>query len=186
MQRLAIQQGRASEYRSIIITERQYPTMQNWKEPETSTIYLANGEQASANVNSISLEDGSGYVFVHGREVKVMPLPASWRSLGYGEVVSITLQTGKVFNTVLQPQEYQHHVAWIDTSESELARIKAHHPGDIITNGESTTIIAVYEQETGLWREMTDEEYEKERRAWSEDMKDMEQMKREWREYRED
>src|SRR5258708_36748023 len=120
MQRLAIQQGRASEYRSIIITERQYPTMQNWKEPETSTIYLANGEQASANVNGISLEDGSGYVFVHGREVKVMPLPASWRSLGYGEVVSITLQTGKGFNTVLHPQDHQHHDAWVKNNSNEL------------------------------------------------------------------
>jgi len=95
------------------------------------------------------------------------------------------MQTGKVFNTVLQPQEYQHHVAWIDIGESDLALIRAHNPGDIITSGESTMITAVYEQGTGQWREMTDEEYEKERRAWSEDMKDMESIKREWREYRE-
>jgi hypothetical protein len=159
--------------------------MQNWNEPETSTIYLANGEQASAAVNGISLSDGSGYVLVHGREVKVMPLAAPYRELGYGEIVSITLQNGRVFNTVFQPQEYEHHVAWVDIGESDLALIRAHNPGDIITSGESATIIAVYDQEPGQWREMTDQEYEKERRAWSEDMKDMEQIKREWREYRE-
>ena len=159
--------------------------MQNWKEPETSTIYLANGEQVGAAVNGVSPQDGSDYVFMQGREVKVMPLPDTWRAWSYGEVVSITLQTGKVFNTVLQPQEYQHHVAWIDIGESDLALIRAHNPGDIITSGESTMITAVYEQGTGQWREMTDEEYEKERRAWSEDMKDMESIKREWREYRE-
>ena len=34
--------------------------MQNWKEPETSTIHLATGEEAVANVNGISPEDGSG------------------------------------------------------------------------------------------------------------------------------
>jgi hypothetical protein len=32
--------------------------MQNWNEPETSTIYLANGEQARAVVNGFSPEDG--------------------------------------------------------------------------------------------------------------------------------
>lgn len=155
----------------------------NWKELETSPVYLANGEQARAAVNGIA-EDGSGFVLVDGREVKVMPLPDLWRYLGYGEVVSITLQNGKVFNTVLQPQDYEHHVAWVDIGESDLALIRAHHPGDIITSGESTAIIAVYEQETGQWREMTDQEYEKERRAWEEDAKDMAQIKREWREYR--
>ena len=48
--------------------------MQNWKDPEASTTYLANGEQVSAVVNGISPEDGSGYVLVQGREVKVGPL----------------------------------------------------------------------------------------------------------------
>ncbi len=158
--------------------------MQNWKEPETSTIYLANGEQAVANVNGISPEDGSGYVLVHGREVKVMPLPDVFRYLGYGEVVSITLQNGRVFNTVLQPQEYEHHVAWVDIGESDLALVRAHNPGDVITGGESAAITAIYEQATGQWREMSDQEYEKERGAWSEDMADMGQIKREWREYR--
>jgi hypothetical protein len=158
--------------------------MQNWKEPG-SMIYLADGEQTGAEVNGLSPEDGSGYVLVHGREVKVTPLPAPWRGQGYGEIVSVTLQSGKVFNTVLQPQEYEHHVAWIDTSEGGLALVRAHNPGDIITSGESTTIIAVYDQAIGQWREMTGEEYEKERSAWSADMKDMQQIRREWQEYRE-
>ncbi len=159
--------------------------MQNWQ-VETSMIYLATGEQISAAVNGISPEDESGYVLVHGREVKVGPLPDTWRALGYGEIVSITLQTSRVFNTVLQPQEYEHHVAWVDIGESDLALTRAHNPGDIITSGESTSITAVCVQETGQWREMTDEEYEKERRAWEEDGKDMRQIKQEWREYREE
>ena len=160
--------------------------MQNWKEPETSVVYLANGEQVRANVNVVSPEDGSGYVLVHGREIKVMPLPDTWRSFGYGEVVNIQLQTGKTFITVLQPQEYEHHVANVDVGKSALDQVRAHNPGDIITSGESTMIIAIYEQTTKQWREMREQEYEKERRAWSADMADQEQIKREWREYRDE
>lgn len=37
-----------------------------------------------------------------------------------------------------------------------------------------------------LGREMTEKEEEQERRAWQEDMNDLGQIKREWREYRED
>src|SRR5437868_785524 len=128
--------------------------MQNWRAPETSTIYLANGEQAQAEVNGVSLEDGSGYVFVHGREIKVGRLASPYEFLGYGEVLTIHLQTGKTFVAVLQPQEYEHHVANIDIGESDLALTRAHNPGDIITAGESTSITAVYVQETGQWREM--------------------------------
>ncbi len=140
--------------------------MQNWKEPETSTIYLANGEQARASVNGIEPSDGSGYVFLHDRQVKVGPLPGTWSALGYGEIVSITLQTGEVIEAVLLPEEYLHHVAYLYRNESIEATICLRDAG------------------LGAWREMTDQEYEKERRAWSADMKDMEQLKREWREYR--
>jgi hypothetical protein len=49
-------------------------TTQNWKEPETSMIYLANGEQTTAVVNGLLLlEDGSGYVLIHGHDIKVAP-----------------------------------------------------------------------------------------------------------------
>jgi len=140
--------------------------MQNWKEPETSTIYLANGEQARASVNGIEPSDGSGYVFLHDRQVKVGPLPGTWSALGYGEIVSITLQTGEVIETVLLPEEYGNHVAYLYRK----------------TSIEATTCLR--DSGSGAWREMTDQEYEKERRAWSADMKDMEQLKREWREYR--
>lgn len=140
--------------------------MQNWKEPETSTIYLANGEQVSANVNGISPEDGSGYVLVHDREVKVGPLPDTWRALGYGEIVSVTLQTGESIETVLLPEEYGNHVAYLYRKTSIEATI------------------CVLDEGSSAWREMTDQEYEKERRAWSADMKDIEQIKREWHEYR--
>ena len=116
--------------------------MQNWKEPETSTIYLANGEQASAVVNGISPKDGNGYVLVHSREVKVGPLPDTWRALGYGEIVSITLQTGEVIEAVLTPEEYRNHVVYLYRDES----------------GEAT--ICLLDEGSGSWREMTDEEYE--------------------------
>src|SRR5947209_1243314 len=114
---------------------------------EISTIYLANGEQAHANVNGISPEDGSGYVFVHSHEIKVGPLPDTWSALGYGEIVAITLQTGEVIKVVLQPDAYINHVAYLYRGESIEA-----------TN-------CVYDQASGAWREMTEQEYEQERRA---------------------
>jgi hypothetical protein len=137
--------------------------LQNWKDPETSTIYLANGEEARANVNGISLEDGSGFAMVHGREIKVGPLPDTWRALGYGEIVSIALQSGEAISTVLTPEQYTMHVAYLYRNESIEATI------------------CVFD--AGAWREMTDQEYEQERRAWSEDMKDMQRIRQEWREY---
>jgi hypothetical protein len=113
--------------------------VQNWKDPEASTIYLASGEQVSAAVNGMSPEDGSGYVLVQGREVKVGPLPDT---LGYGEIVSITLQTGEVIEAVLTPEEYRNHVVYLYRDES----------------GEAT--ICLLDEGSGSWREMTDEEYE--------------------------
>ncbi len=142
--------------------------MQNWKSLETSKIYLANGEAAHANVNGISPDEGSGHVMIHDREIKVGPLPDTWRALGYGEIVSIALQSGERLETVLRPDEYYKHVAYLYRDNDSI---------------EET--ICVFDQSSGAWREMTEQEYEKERRAWSEDMKDMRQIKQEWREYRE-
>jgi hypothetical protein len=158
--------------------------MQNWKALETSTIYLKNGEQAQAAVNGISPEDESGYVLVQGREVKVGPLPDTWRALGYGEIVPVILQNGETINTVLTPDEYQHHVAWVDVGAIRSAAVRLSEPGAIIAESEDR-ITAIFDQSGGAWREMTDEEYEKERRAWEADMKDMQQIEQEWREYRE-
>jgi len=131
--------------------------MQNLKEPKTSTIYLANGGHLITAINGISPEDDSGYVTVQGRELKVMPLPDLFRYLGYGEIVSITLQNGEVIEAVLAPEEYQHHVAYLYLNEGIEATI------------------CLFDEGSGTWREMTDQEYEQERRAWSEDMKDMQQ-----------
>src|SRR5690348_10267282 len=97
-----------------VLTESKGVThMQNWKSLETSTIYLANGEEAHANVNGISPEDGRGFVMVHGREIKVGPLPDTWQALGYGEIVSIALQGGEMISTVLTPEDYSNHVAYL-------------------------------------------------------------------------
>ena len=76
--------------------------MQNWKDPETATIHLANGEQASANVNGISPIDGSGYICVHGREIKVMPLHLPW-SFDWAEVIIIKSNDSSTFEIALDP-----------------------------------------------------------------------------------
>ena len=131
-----------------------------------STIYLANGELAHANVKGRYLEDESAYAFVQGREVKVGPLPDAWQALGYGEIVPIALANGETINAVLAPDGYINHVAYLYNDDSV----------------EST--ICVYD--AGAWREMTDQEYEQERRAWSEDMKDQQRIKDQWRAYRND
>src|SRR6266849_156035 len=132
--------------------------MQNWKEPETSTIYLANGEQASASINGLSLEDGSGYVFVHGHEIKLMPLSAPW-SGSMSEVVTIKRNDGSTFETALTPMQISEKTAIVDRRDE--------------------TVYILFDE--GLWREMTEQELEQEHRAWSADMKDMQQIKQEWR-----
>jgi hypothetical protein len=142
--------------------------MRNWKEPETSVIYLANGEQVRANVNGISPVDGSGYVMVHRREVKVGPLPDTWSALGYGEIIPITLQGGLVIEAVLPPEDYINHVTYL------------------YRDTQIDATICLLDEDLGAWREMTDQEYEKERRAWEADGKDMSQIKREWHEYRDE
>jgi hypothetical protein len=157
--------------------------MQTWNEPETSTIHLADGQEVKAPVNGFSPEDGSDYVLIDGREIKVMPLPDLYRYLGYGEIVSITLQSGETVNTVLTPEEYRRHVAWVDVGAIRRASVRLSEPGAIITESEER-ITAIFDQSSGTWREMTDEEYEKERRAWESDAKDMAQIEREWRSYR--
>lgn len=141
--------------------------MQNWKEPPTSAIYLANGEQVYANVNGFSPDDGSAYALIQGRDVKVGPLPDTWQALGYGEIVSITLQSGEVIQAVLAPDDYIKHVAYLYRDPDSI---------------EAT--ICVYD--AGHWCEMTDAEYEQERRAWSADMKDMQRIRDQWRAYRND
>lgn len=141
--------------------------MQNWKDSATSTIYLANGGRLIATVYGISPEDGSGYVLVHDREIRVSPLPDAWSAMGYGEIVAITLQTGQVIEAVLTPDGYTNHVAYLSPDES------------------SEETICLFDTQSGTWREMTAQEYEKERRARSEDAKDMQQDKQEWQEDRE-
>ncbi len=135
--------------------------MQNWKDSATSTIYLANGGRLIATVTGISPEDGSGSVLVHDREIKVSPLPDEWRAMGYGEIVAITLHTGEVIEAVLTPDGYTNHVAYLSPEES------------------SEAMICLFDKRSGTWREMTAQEYEKERRAWSEEAKDRPHIKQE-------
>ncbi len=42
-----------------------------WHEPDVSVIHLANGQTVEAEVNGLSLEGSSGYVFTQGRNVEV-------------------------------------------------------------------------------------------------------------------
>ena len=141
--------------------------MQNWIDSTTSTIYLANGGRLIATVTGISPEDGSGSVLVQGREIKVGPLPDTFSAMGYGEIVAITLQTGEVIEAVLTPDGYTNHVAYLASDES------------------SDATMCLFDNRSGTWREMTVQEYEKERRAWSEEAKDRPQIKQEWQEDRE-
>ena len=134
--------------------------MQNWK-AEISTIYLANGEQVSAVVNGISPEDGSGYVLIDGREIKVMPLHMPW-PFDWVEVLTIKRNDGSTFETVLDPLQLSEKVLIIDQGDEEVHILL----------------------DAGTWREMTEIELEQERRAWAADMKDMQQIKDEWRAYR--
>ena len=135
--------------------------MQNWKEPETSTVHLMNGEQISAAVNGISPEDGSGYVLVHGRDIKVMPLPSPWH-FDWAEVITIKRNDGSTFEIILDPIQLNEKTAIID-------------------RGEETIYLLC---DAGSWREMSEEELARERRAREADEKDIAQIKREWREYR--
>jgi hypothetical protein len=59
------------------------------------------------------------------------------------------------------------------------------HVAYLYLNESIDATICLFDKTSNTWREMTDEEYEQERRAWSADMADMQQIKREWREYRE-
>jgi hypothetical protein len=136
--------------------------MQNWNESETSTIYLANGEQVSATVNRISPEDDDGHMLVNGREIKVMRLSSPW-FFDWAEVVTIKHNDGSTFEVALDPIQRSEKIAMID-------------------RGDETIYLLC---DAGTWREMTEQELERERRAWEEDAKDMAQIKREWREYRE-
>ncbi len=133
----------------------------NWKEPETTLVYLANGERVSAVVTGISPEDESGYVLIDGREIKVMPLPDI---LGYGEVISVTSQHGEVIEAVLTPGRLdQIRTAYLYHKESV------------------ETTMCLFDEGSATWREMTDQELEKERRAW-EDSFDEELDPKNWTE----
>ena len=60
-----------------------------------------------------------------------------------------------MIEAVLAPGEYTNHVAYLYFDES------------------SDATMCLFDRQSGTWREMTDEEYETERRVWSEEMKNM-------------
>src|SRR6266566_8259527 len=121
--------------------------MQNWKEPETSTIHLADGREVTASVNGFSAEDGSGYVLVDGREIKVMPLSVPW-TWEWAEVLTVKRNDGSTFEAVLDPLQLSEKATIVDQGEDEVHILF----------------------DAGAWREMTEEELERDRRAWSADM----------------
>lgn len=67
--------------------------------------------------------------------------------------------------------------SWIRFSLAKLSYMMA-----VTDKGEETIYLL---RDAGLWHEMTEAELEREPRGWSTDMKGIEQIKREWREYRE-
>lgn len=115
-----------------------------WNTLNLSTIYLADGTTVEAEVNGISLKDGSGYALLPGlREIKVKPLEGPW-SGHYAEEIIIKRNDGTAIKIALTP----------------FQRI------------EQSTIITIREQDiyilrdNGIWREMTDDEREAYRIAW--------------------
>ena len=136
--------------------------MQQWNEPDVSTIYLANGEQVQANVNGLSLEDGSGSVFVHGRTIKVVPLSSPW-TFAWSEAITITRRDGSTLEVALTPVQIAEQAAIIDQGNETISLLS----------------------DNGVWREMSDQEREHERRAWAQDLADMEQIRCEWCAYQE-
>ncbi|OLB45844.1 MAG: hypothetical protein AUF64_05000 [Chloroflexi bacterium 13_1_20CM_54_36] len=98
---------------------------------------------------------------IHGREIKVMPLHTPW-AFDWAEVLTIKHTDGSTFETVLNLLQLGEKMAIVDQGDEEI---------HILLDKEART-----------WREMTEQELERDRCAWD---ADREQLKRECREYRE-
>lgn len=119
-------------------------------------VYLADGREIRAEVQRIY--DG-GTVTFEGRTFTVERLPPPYQYRGYGELVIIKRRNGKMpLGAVLHPREYEHHIANIPVGVIETEQARRQYPGDIITERKSPSIMAMYDQATKEWREMTDEE----------------------------
>jgi hypothetical protein len=126
-----------------------------------SLIYLADGREIRAETPFAE----SGPIHFEGRTMTVERFAPPYEFLGYGELVRVKLK-GKLWGFILRPEEYRHHVA------------------RLYLDNISDPILILLDADTREWREMTDEESALERRAWEADMKDMTQIEREWRNYR--
>lgn len=118
-------------------------------------VYLADGQEIRAEVTG---HYKSGMVEYDGRTIPVERLAPPFEFAGYGELVPIKLQNGQTLEAVLQPHEYEYHIATIDVGERELRLVRIHNPGDVITSGKSNLLTAVYDQSLRQWRERTDGE----------------------------
>src|SRR5258708_22409278 len=93
--------------------------MQNRTEPETSTIHLADGQEITASVNGFSPEDGSGYVLIDGREIKVMPLSVPW-TWEWSEVLTVKRNDGSTFEIALDPLQLSEKTTIVDHGDEEV------------------------------------------------------------------
>lgn len=134
-----------------------------WNTLNLSTIYMTDGSTVQAEVNGISLEDGSGYTLLPTmREIKVRPLSEPYAHC-YAEETIVKRNDGSSFGIGLSPSQ-----------RLEIyGTIFFHRTGEIYILHDGNA-----------WREMTDSELDKWRKALDADQNDMAQIDREWREYR--
>lgn len=128
-------------------------------------VYLADGRNVTATVTDCSA-DGSGWICYENQRLPVKELAVPFQGVGYGQVVALTLADGRIWDAVFQPAEYTGGVALVEL------------------DADTHVITCLRDPRTGQWREMTDEEYERERRAWDADQSDLQQIRQEWDKYR--
>lgn len=121
-------------------------------------VYLSDGREIRTEVQQFY---DSGTATFEGRTITVERLPEPYQHRGYGEVVHIKLLNGKTLGAVLHPLEYEHHLATVPVGDIETTQARRQYPGDIITGSKSPSILAIYDQAPGQWREMTDDEIKK-------------------------
>jgi hypothetical protein len=122
---------------------------------EGSIVYLADGREIRAEVERFY---DQGRIQFESRTITVERLPRPYDGRGYGELVIIKRPGKTPLGAVLHPHEYVNHIANVPVADIETEQARRRYPGDVITQSQSGSIMAMYDQTTKEWREMTDEE----------------------------
>lgn len=127
----------------------------------TAYVYLADGRKVIAEITG----EDQGTALVDGRVITVWRFVSPYEALGYGELVHGPQRNGGTFDAIWRPEEYECGFA-------------------IASDGQGNLAFYLRDKVTGQWRELTEEEEAKERHAMKADERDMAQIEREWRAYR--